>query len=120
MKSCEERIDEHLRSRIEDFKHALKSADENDGKVIISDDEVYDDLIEWINNYALSYDDDPVYRAKRLELSWGGPSDGFRFFENADLIEYYFMDWFDGATRTLYGEDYNIMKEFYDRVLNTE
>lgn len=32
-----------------------------------------------------------------LTLSWGGPSDGVRFFKDG-RIEYYFMDWYDGAT----------------------
>ena len=38
----------------------------------------------------------------RYQISWGrSPSDEFRFFVNADRschrIEYWFMDWFDGA-----------------------
>ena len=37
----------------------------------------------------------------RWQLSWGGPSDEFRFFidEHGGItnIEYHFMDWFDGA-----------------------
>jgi hypothetical protein len=40
-----------------------------------------------------------------IELSTGGPADGFRFTfdEDGDLerAEYYFQDWFDGATRKL-------------------
>ena len=113
--SCEERIDKELEARIKDFKRALEERDE-DGRVVI-DGEVYEDIIEWLNTYALAYEDDPHYRAKRLELSWGGPSDYFLFFEDGD-IEYRFLDWFDGASRKLTGEDYEIMKRFYDEVLN--
>jgi hypothetical protein len=44
----------------------------------------------------------------RYQLSWGGPSDEFRFFVNPDLschrVEYWFLDWFDGAHRILFGE----------------
>lgn len=114
--SCEERIDKELKRVIGDFKRAMESINE-DGQVVISEDEVYEDIIEWLNSYALSYEDDPHYRAKRLELSWGGPSDYFLFFESGD-IEYHFLDWFDGASRKLTGEDYEIMKRFYDEVLN--
>ena len=113
--SCEERIDKELEGRIKDFKRALEERDE-DGRVVI-DSEVYEDIIEWLNSYALAYEDDPHYRAKRLELSWGGPSDYFLFFEDGD-IEYHFLDWFDGASRRLTGEDYEIMKKFYEEVLD--
>ena len=101
-KTCEERIDEALRNRIEEIKEALDSSD---------------DIIKWINSYALAYDDDPHYKAKRLELSFGGPSDGFRFFEDG-TIEYYFNDWFDGTTRKLSGENENIMKHLYNICLS--
>jgi len=41
----------------------------------------------------------------RYQLSWGGPSDELRFFANGD-IEYWFMDWFDGAHRDVTAEDW--------------
>ena len=41
----------------------------------------------------------------RWQLSWGGPSDEFRIFVNPDKsvhrIEYWYLDWFDGASETL-------------------
>jgi hypothetical protein len=91
-----------LRSRIEDFEAALRGE--------------YEDFIEWINEYALAYSDDPHYRAKRLELSYGGPQDYFLFFEDG-TIEYRFLDWFDGATLTLSGHDYDVMAQVRD-ILN--
>ena len=105
--TCEERIDEKLTSRIDEFREALEENGENEDF----------DLIDWLNDNALAYEKDPKYRAKRLELSWGGPADGFIFFEDGDIV-YYFQDWFDGAERELDGEDYNIMREFYDYALN--
>ena len=37
----------------------------------------------------------------RYQISWGGPSEEFRFYVNRDdsvrRIEYWFLDWFDGA-----------------------
>ena len=39
------------------------------------------------------------------QLSWGGPGDEFRIFVNPDKsahrIEYWYLDWFDGAHVTL-------------------
>lgn len=54
----------------------------------------------------------------RYQLSWGGPSDEFRFFVDVDhrpyKIEYWFMDWFDGAHRTLRGEDRQFMEGVFE------
>ena len=107
-KTCEDRIEKELKERIEDFKHALKGDWEyfNDGCS-------YENFIDWLNSYALAYDDDSHHRAKRLELSYGGPQDYFLFFEDGS-IEYHFLDWYDGAKRELYGEDYEIMSEVRD------
>tara|TARA_R100001443_G_scaffold116608_1_gene137539 strand:- start:13442 stop:13792 length:351 start_codon:yes stop_codon:yes gene_type:complete len=33
----------------------------------------------------------------RYQMSWGGPSDEFRMYDNSDKIQYWFLDWFDGA-----------------------
>ena len=41
----------------------------------------------------------------RWQLSWGGPGDEFRIYINPDKsvhrIEYWYLDWFDGAHVTL-------------------
>ena len=41
----------------------------------------------------------------RWQLSWGGPGDEFRIYVNPDKsvhrIEYWYMDWYDGAKVTL-------------------
>ena len=50
---------------------------------------------------------DPYYR---YQLSWGGPSDEFRIFHDG-RVEYWFMDWFDGASLDLAHEDAEIIKE---------
>lgn len=99
---CAQRIGEHLQGRLEDIKDILKAEDQ----------------IEALNELALCYEDDPHYRAKKLELSTGGPADGFRFFENEDRIEYYFQDWFDGATEELEGEEYKLLSKLYETCLN--
>jgi hypothetical protein len=95
-KNCEIRIDEHLRSRVADLKRLL-AGEENDE-------------IGTLANYALGFDyvvadtfSDQPEGYFRYQISWGGPSDEFRFFVNPDLsrhrIEYWFLDWFDGAHR---------------------
>ena len=47
----------------------------------------------------------------RWQLSWGGPGDEFRIFVNPDKsvhrIEYWYMDWYDGAKVTLSPETHS-------------
>jgi hypothetical protein len=69
-----------------------------------------EDLFDYVNNSALSWDyveagtfADQEQGYYRLQLSWGGPSDEFRIYttqyaDEIDVIEYWYMDWFDGAS----------------------
>ena len=72
--------------------------------------EANEDLFDYANSTALSWDyvepgtdDMPGFKGYyRLQLSWGGPSDEFRIYTidgtlEIDVIEYWYMDWFDGA-----------------------
>ncbi len=34
----------------------------------------------------------------RYQMSWGGPSDEFRLHDNKSKIEYWYLDWYDGAS----------------------
>src|SRR6056297_1667106 len=68
-----------------------------------------EDLYERFNEYALAFDfvapdtfDDQSRGYFRYQISWGGPSDEIRFYcdhgqPTPDCIEYWFLDWFDGA-----------------------
>jgi len=70
----------------------------------------YEDLFDYVNQNALSWDyveagtfEDQEDGYYRLQLSWGGPSDEFRIYttqyaNEIDIIEYHYMDWFDGAS----------------------
>ena len=57
----------------------------------------------------------------RYQLSWGGPSDEFRIYADKSgryawsvyRIEYWFLDWFDGARRVLGGEDRKLIEEIF-------
>jgi hypothetical protein len=63
----------------------------------------------------------------RWQISWGGPSDEFRFYarEKLDMktdrvyrdllrVEYAFLDWFDGYSRKLTGEDEKLLREIWE------
>jgi len=113
-KRCSELIEDELKRRIEDFKQALSNFKENNyEKIVTENDYEYEDIIDWVNNYVLGYYDDNYYRAKRLELSCGGPQDYFLYFPKLERIEYHYLDWFDGASLVLDGEDFEIMSEYF-------
>jgi len=87
----------------------------------------YDDIFEYCNNTGLSWDfvERETFEGQtrpyfRFQLSWGGPSDEFRIYVNydqsIDYIEYWYMDWFDGAYITI-DEDsksYEVCSMFLD------
>ncbi|GEM_PF-1773146 len=46
----------------------------------------------------------------RYQLSWGGPSEEFRVYLNGD-VEFWLLDWFDGASVEVTGGDAAIIRE---------
>jgi hypothetical protein len=117
---CKDLVKKRLRSRINELRRLWKGYQ--------SDDE---SLGEEFNNYALSFDyvapgtfRDQEQGYFRYQISWGGPSDDFRFYVNPDFscysIEYWYLDWFDGASVTLAGKDKELMREIFDSFRETE
>ena len=115
--SCEERIDKELQGAIEDLTKLWTA-------YLEGDEDRHSDELGNIFEYGLSFDyvapdtfNDQEQGYFRYQLSWGGPSDEFRFYVNPDLsvycIEYWFLDWFDGASRELTGDDRSLLKEIY-------
>lgn len=84
----------------------------------------YDDLFDYVNQTALSWDyvDSEGREAGyyRLQLSWGGPSDEFRIYvdqdKEIDIIEYWYMDWFDSAHYLVakYSDCWHICDQFLE------
>jgi hypothetical protein len=95
--TCEERIDTHLQKVADDVKVFMEDEDGN------ADTGPF-------HSYALSADmvemgtfEEQTQPYFRYQISWGGPSDEVRFFPDGQ-IEYWFMDWFDGARRNVTGQ----------------
>jgi len=115
--TCKERIDEHYSGRIADIRKLWES--------YCSDNEDGDPELGRFNEYGLCFDyvspgtfEDQPEGYFRYQLSWGGPSDEFRFYvdedKSIDNIEYVFMDWFDGATMDVTDEDFDLMEEIFE------
>lgn len=116
--SCKSRINGELASRIEDLRQ-LWTAYQN-GEEDIKD-------LGNIFEYGLCFDYVAPHTFKnqargyfRYQLSYGGPSDEFRFYAegesykwNVDRVEYVFLDWFDGSKRVLSGNNRNLLEEIF-------
>jgi hypothetical protein len=103
--SCAERVQARFDSRIDDLRKLWEAP------------EHYVEEIGNLYNYGLSLDvvepgtfEGQRERYIRYQLSWGGPSDEFRIYENGD-VEYWFLDWGDGASLDVTGADAELIVE---------
>jgi hypothetical protein len=116
LNSCESRIGSQLRGRLCDLRRLW---------AFYQDGDEWDDDLGSPKDFGVSFDyvrpgtfggqDEGYFR---YQLSWGGPSDEFRFFVNPDFschrVEYWFMDWFDGACRVLDEDDHSFMLGIFE------
>lgn len=112
---CKDRIGAHLTNRISDLRKLWRA-------YCAGAEDVPD--LGSLHEYGLAFDYVAAGTFKdqgagyfRYQLSWGGPSDEFRFYTDAELrierIEYWFLDWFDGAHRVLRGRRRELMAEIF-------
>ena len=113
--TCEERIGVELADTMDTLRKLWNlytgemEPDEDDPDGFTSEDAIYE--------YGLSFDyvtpetfNEQPEGYWRYQLSWGGPSDEFRFFSSGPdctpyRVEYWFLDWWDGAHRNLTGDN---------------
>ena len=102
--SCEERVDEYLTDRLQDIKEFAQEGFSSD------DFFEYGLCVDYVEPFTF---DDQEEGYLRYQLSWGGPSDEFRFYQLR--TEYWFLDWFDGASRDVSQEEDIIeLKSFFN------
>jgi len=112
-KKCSEKVREQYQGRLDDFLKAQKYFNIEKSKRPQNDDfESYEDFFDYVNQYGLCFDfvsagtfTDQKSGYWRFQMSFGGPSDEFRIYtdyeKNIHYIEYWFLDWFDGASKTI-------------------
>ena len=114
--TCESRVERYLESRIADLDKLWR---------VYCDGEEDDEDLGNIHEYGLCFDyvsagtfGDQSEGYFRYQLSTGGPGDEVRFYTDAarkvHRIEYWFLDWFDGAHRKVTGEDEGLLLEIWD------
>ena len=53
----------------------------------------------------------------RYQLSWGGPSEEFRYYDqDGGRLEFWLLDWWDGAAVPVKGRDVEVIKNIIDPV----
>jgi len=120
--TCAERLPAEFDGRIQDL-HELWTrycAGEEEEEIDTATATTTNDLGS-IFDYGLSFDwiapntfRDQQEGYYRYQLSCGGPQDEFRFFPKHWRIEYWFLDWFDGAYVELVGDDKDLLIEIYE------
>lgn len=109
-KTCKELVRGAFESRMEDLRkiHAGGGSADLNG----------DGYMQSINEYALCLDfvqantfpgQNQGYT--RLQISWGGPSEEFRIYTTTPRVEFWYMDWYDGASIILDDEEANIIRQ---------
>lgn len=119
--------------RVYDHEHRFSDTSDyrdEDGELDLEDlwddnaDTINQELFESFYDYGLSFDyvaPDTFTNQEqgyfRYQISWGGPSEEFRFYVNPDLscycVEFWYLDWFDGAPRTLCDSDKALLMDIY-------
>jgi len=115
--TCKERVDAELGNTLSTLRDLWKHYQEHD-------DDYHPEHQTNMYEYGLDFTfvepgtfDDQPEGYWRYQLSWGGPSDEFRFYDrghDGTHIEYWFMDWFDGAKKVLRGTDRTLMLAIFD------
>lgn len=105
--TCDQRIDVELEKVKQDIELYFNDSD-------IFEEGSNDPEMPPFHDYALGFDyvepgtfNNQQCGYYRYQLSYGGPSDEIRFFPNG-VIEYWFLDWFDGASRDVTKEDWAV------------
>jgi hypothetical protein len=111
---CEDRIDAELRDRINDLRRLWSAYVKGESDAELGNFNEYGLCFDYVAPNTFTDQKEGYFR---YQLSWGGPQDEFRFYTNPDFsvckIEYWFLDWFDGAKRELQGQDFELLKEIF-------
>ena len=116
--TCKERVKSHYCGRMADIRELWE--------LWRNDPDATDPELGNFNEYGLCWDyvSPGTFNGQRRgyfrwQLSTGGPSDEFRIYVDERLavcrIEYWFLDWFDGARRVIRrGRDFDVLNKIWD------
>lgn len=116
-KTCKELIPEKYHREMDSIKEALDHGHREDNQVG-TDVQTYDEYQDNILGINVKIEMD-------IQCSWGGPSDGFKLSVNPEdgeieSAEYYYRDWFDGATQKVSDDDLEYIKRMFGSMVENE
>ena len=104
-KRCKDLVEEVFKNRMYEIREMYNSPDQNHPE------------FGRLNEFGLCLDfveagtfSDQREDFIRYQLSWGGPQEEFRLYKNGD-VEFWYLDWFDGACVSVNGGDADIIKD---------
>lgn len=104
-KKCKDLVREAFNSRMSTIRTLYEA--ENQETDELGDLAEYGLAIDYVEPGTFT---DQTQGYKRYQLSWGGPSEEFRLFDDGTM-QFWYMDWFDGASVPVTGDDYFIIKD---------
>lgn len=112
--TCKDRVREHYKGRMSDLRKLWIAYSRGTEREV--------EGLGHIHDYGLSLDYVPAEGRERgfirYQLSWGGPGDEFLFYLDENRrpvkIEYWFLDWFDGAKITPQGRNLELLRDLYE------
>lgn len=117
--SCEERLPEQLEGRLADMRSMTGWYDAWSRSNHSQRQETAEERMQ---DYPLALTVERKITVK-LELSYGGPQDYITAeIEDGRLhdVEYHFLDWFDGAKRTLTGDEKATVENYISRLIDID
>jgi hypothetical protein len=119
---CEDRVLDELKGRIKDLRALWKAyCAGDDPDPDLGEFHEYGLCIDYVAPYTFT---DQRRGYLRYQLSTGGPGDEFRFFMDDNLncyrVEYWFLDWYDGASIVLKGKQLEFMLEIFEHFSDCE
>lgn len=106
--NCADKVQEAYQSRMEDIK-TMYYADNQETPELGKLSE-YGLCIDYVE--AGTFNEQPQ-GYKRYQLSWGGPQEEFRLYDDGNM-EFWYLDWFDGASVPVTGQEARIIESIFE------
>ena len=104
-KKCKDLVKSAFNGRMKDIRTLFNAKDQETKELGSLND--YGLCIDLVEAGTFEGQREDYYR---YQLSWGGPSEEFRIYKNGE-VEFWYLDWFDGACVDVSGSDKQIIKE---------
>jgi len=113
-KGCKACVEEAAEGRLKDIRKMYEAEDQTDAELGALDE--YGLCLDYVEPGTFKGQRAGYYR---YQLSYGGPSEEFRVYLNGD-VEFWFLDWFDGASVEITGNDADMIRDIVSVIEGTK